>query len=243
MREMAKRYKELYKPGDRIVLECMGDDPRPIAPGTRGIVRVVDDIGTVHCDFDNGRQLGLVPGEDRFRKLTQDEVREEQSAMKREFFIKKVNEEVIPCIDWDEMNKAYQRNDMEAPIELLRMLHEAFLQVYSRNHIEPNDGFLTVPGVVQVADGRLYPALLDVDATSAGEHYGTTFFTPKGILCDQTEDAEVKREIQKLIPYQYWFTVRMEQGHHEGWNFCPNEVIDMLEEAVARCQIEWTDLT
>jgi hypothetical protein len=72
----------------------------------------------------NGRQLGLVPGEDSFRKLTQDEVREEQSAMKQKFFIKKVNEEVIPYIDWDEMKKAYQRNDMEAPIELLRMLHE-----------------------------------------------------------------------------------------------------------------------
>jgi hypothetical protein len=24
----------------------------------------VDDIGTVHCNFENGRRLGLVPGED-----------------------------------------------------------------------------------------------------------------------------------------------------------------------------------
>ena len=75
---LAKRYKELYKPGDRIELECMGEDPRPIPPGTRGTVRVVDDIGTVHCDFDNGRRLGLVPGEDSFCKLTYAEVMEEQ---------------------------------------------------------------------------------------------------------------------------------------------------------------------
>ena len=68
MEELARRYKELYKPGDRIMLECMGDDPRPIAPGTRGTVRVVDDMGTVHCDFDNGRRLGLIPGEDSFHK-------------------------------------------------------------------------------------------------------------------------------------------------------------------------------
>ena len=26
----------------------------------------VDDIGTVHCAFDNGRQLGLVSGVDSF---------------------------------------------------------------------------------------------------------------------------------------------------------------------------------
>ena len=100
MEELARRYKELYKPGDRIMLECMGDDPRPIPPGTKGTVRVVDDMGTVHCDFDNGRRLGLVPGEDSFRKLTQDEVMEEQSELKQELFIQKVNEEVIPCIEW-----------------------------------------------------------------------------------------------------------------------------------------------
>ena len=47
----------------------MGDDPRPIEPGTRGTVIAVDDIGTVHCCFENGRQLGLVPGEDSFHKL------------------------------------------------------------------------------------------------------------------------------------------------------------------------------
>ena len=47
----------------------MGDDPRPIDPGTKGTVIHVDDIGTVHCSFDSGRQLGLVPGEDSFHKI------------------------------------------------------------------------------------------------------------------------------------------------------------------------------
>ena len=238
LREMAKRYKELYKPGDRIELECMGDDPRPIPPGTRGTVRVVDDMGTVHCDFDNGRRLGLIPGEDSFRKLTQDEIMDEQSAMKQELFIQKVNEEVIPCIEWIGMRKAYQTGDMEVPTDLLRMLHEKFLEVYGTDHIEPNDGMLTVPGVVQAPDGKLYPALLDVDAASSGEHWGTTFFTPKGVLCDQAGEPEIKAEIKKMIPYNYWYTVHMERDHHVDWNYCPNVAIDMLEEAVDRCQTE-----
>lgn len=34
--------------------------------------------GTVHCVFDNGRSLGVVPGEDSFRKLTAEELAEEQ---------------------------------------------------------------------------------------------------------------------------------------------------------------------
>ena len=53
-KDLVKRMKEQYPAGTRIVLDQMGDDPRPIPPGTKGTVRVVDDMGTVHCDFDNG---------------------------------------------------------------------------------------------------------------------------------------------------------------------------------------------
>ena len=59
--------KNLYPVGTRIEVIQMGDDPRPIEPGTKGTVVFVDDVGTVHCDFDNGRRLGLIPGVDSFR--------------------------------------------------------------------------------------------------------------------------------------------------------------------------------
>ena len=65
-RDLVSRMKEMYPPGTMIKLDYMGDDPRPIEPGTMGTVRVVDDMGTVHCDFDNGRRMGLIPGEDSF---------------------------------------------------------------------------------------------------------------------------------------------------------------------------------
>ena len=48
--------------------------------GTRGTVKVVDDIGTVHCEFDSGRNLGLIDGEDDFRPLTAQKLAEEESA-------------------------------------------------------------------------------------------------------------------------------------------------------------------
>ena len=67
--EIVNDIKERYPEGTSIVLDYMGEDPHPIEPGTRGTVRHVDDIGTVHVDFDNGRRLGLVPGEDSFHKL------------------------------------------------------------------------------------------------------------------------------------------------------------------------------
>ena len=70
-REYANRMRERYPVGTRIQLIKMGDDPHPIEPGTKGNVVHVDDIGTVHCSFDNGRFLGLVPGEDSFHKITE----------------------------------------------------------------------------------------------------------------------------------------------------------------------------
>ena len=72
-REQVNYYKERYPEGTRIQLDSMGDDPRPIAPGTTGTVQCVDDIGTVHCAFDNGRYLGLVPGEDSFHIIHQEQ--------------------------------------------------------------------------------------------------------------------------------------------------------------------------
>ena len=74
----AQRYKELFPKGTRILLLHMGNDPRPVEDNMRGTVITVDDMSAIHCKFDNGRQLGLIPGEDSFRKLTDDELAEEQ---------------------------------------------------------------------------------------------------------------------------------------------------------------------
>ncbi len=74
----AQRMKDNYPSGTRIMLLSMGDDPRPVEGNTRGTVKVIDDLGTLHCAFDNGRSLGIVPGEDSFRRLTDDELAEEQ---------------------------------------------------------------------------------------------------------------------------------------------------------------------
>ena len=79
-RNRAEYLKKAYPSGTRIVLNSMGNDPRPVESGTRGTVAVVDDIGTVHCKFDNGRRLGFIEGEDDFRALTAQELAEEENA-------------------------------------------------------------------------------------------------------------------------------------------------------------------
>ncbi len=77
MEREAKRMKEAYPEGTRLMLLHMDDPFAPVPEGTRGTVKHVDDMGTIHMQWDNGRTLGLVPGEDSFRKLTEAELREE----------------------------------------------------------------------------------------------------------------------------------------------------------------------
>ena len=70
-RRYAESIREEYPAGTRIELVRMNDPYSPVEPGTRGTVAIVDDIGTIHMEWDNGRTLGLVPGVDSFIKITE----------------------------------------------------------------------------------------------------------------------------------------------------------------------------
>ena len=55
--------------GDRIRLVRCTDDHTRLRPGLYGTVSVVDDLGTVHVQWDDGCTLGLVPGEDAWERV------------------------------------------------------------------------------------------------------------------------------------------------------------------------------
>lgn len=64
-----KQLKHDYPSGTRIMLEHMREERNPVPDGTAGTVIVVDDVGTIHCTFDNNRQIGILPDVDIFHKL------------------------------------------------------------------------------------------------------------------------------------------------------------------------------
>ena len=60
----------MMKEGDRIELLHTDDPHTDLKAGDLGLVSFVDAMGTVHVDWDNGSNLGLIPGVDHFRPVS-----------------------------------------------------------------------------------------------------------------------------------------------------------------------------
>ena len=71
-----ERLKERYPKGTRIRLVEMRDS-QAVEAGMTGTVETVDDAGSIHMKWDNGRGLALIPEEDSFEVLSRPEERQE----------------------------------------------------------------------------------------------------------------------------------------------------------------------
>lgn len=80
LRNRSEGLRATYPKDTRV--ECINtSDPfSPVPSGTRGTVKFVDDMATLHVAWDNGSGLGLVNDEDRFRRLTQEEIEAESQS-------------------------------------------------------------------------------------------------------------------------------------------------------------------
>lgn len=65
-----KQLREEYPVGTRVELIHVDDSyNRKLVPGFQGAVLWVDDMGTIHVNWDCSSGLGLIPGEDEFKKI------------------------------------------------------------------------------------------------------------------------------------------------------------------------------
>ena len=61
--------KSKFPEGSRVKLVHMNDPYTKLPEGMQGTVRHVDDMATVHVDWDNGSGLGAVYGEDVIQRV------------------------------------------------------------------------------------------------------------------------------------------------------------------------------
>ena len=61
--------RKQYPVGTKIQLISMRDEKYPIPPGTVGEVTHIDDMGSIHMNWQNGSSLALIPEVDSFKVL------------------------------------------------------------------------------------------------------------------------------------------------------------------------------
>lgn len=89
-RSIVERIRQCYPPGTPVRLVQM-DDPQAPPPGTRGIVRGVDDTGSIMVSWETGGSLNVVYGIDRCEPVISPERREKILARALEYIVEAVD--------------------------------------------------------------------------------------------------------------------------------------------------------
>lgn len=65
-KDFVNTLKRTYPTGTRVKLIFTNDPYTILRNGDLGTVRLVDDMGTIHVNWDCGTRFGLIPNEDIF---------------------------------------------------------------------------------------------------------------------------------------------------------------------------------
>ena len=157
MREVSREWleflREQYPKGSRIQLTEMGADPRPIPPGTRGTLDFIDDAGQFHVNWDNGRQLALVIGEDRFTVQPP-----EPASLK---FYMPLTADFYPRDEWGDMSEEGEPWDGQT---LLHYEDRILALVKNRREGEQERGLMHWYGEQNSLDAKVRSAVFTVEA-------------------------------------------------------------------------------
>jgi len=106
------------KEGMRIRMIHM-DDERPVDEGLEGTIEKIDDLGTLHVKWDNGRRLGVIPNEDKYELLPPEEDQIDLDVFEdsAERLIKKISKKPISGSIDKTFKKAHTKNNLKVESE------------------------------------------------------------------------------------------------------------------------------
>ena len=123
--------KSHYPVGSRIELISLCNYEEGMPVGLRGTVVGIDDCPSLLMEWDNGRTLSILIGEDNFRKLTLQELDKEKVEKSKSYRFFKAYEDniennIISKMDSDKYMNALKENDALYLSEMLKQLHDEF---------------------------------------------------------------------------------------------------------------------
>ena len=156
-------------------------------------------------------------------------------------YIKYINDRILPFIDYPKLQASYN-TDMVYAKGVLNRLHEAMAEVYGSEQLDEDngdEGFVVIPGVLCGRDtGKICLALLDLDLSSSGEHWGTAFLVGSGVISQSeaySKDggeaaAEMKKAIAPYGSYDYCYTAEIPDDIHVSTDRMPEALLDVLKD-------------
>ena len=119
--------------------------------------------------------------------------------------------------------------------EVLKSMTELFESIYGKEPLtSDNFSFVEVPAVIYSRKThQLHLGLVMLDVESSGEHWGSTFFTPFGIIEDdfsELTESQKKYVKNEVLPYDYWYTVKVDGDIHVDFEAIPRMVENLIGE-------------
>jgi hypothetical protein len=141
-------------------------------------------------------------------------------------YIELLNSEILPFIDYQRLNKSYE-TDMAYAKGILNRLHEAMVTVYGSNTLDEANDFVVIPGVIRGREsGKMCIALLELDLSSSGEHWGTKYLSKYGVIDQSGSNSKpLAKELNAdYIPYYYGYTAVIPDDIHISFEGLPAEL-------------------
>lgn len=159
--------KHKYPKGTKLELDFM--DEEGMLPGLRGTVDYVDDQGQLHMNWENGRSLALVPGEDVFHVLSEKQDNKSEKKDPTDSYIEYLNSNILNRIDYGRLQESYDTEDKAYAKRILNALHRAMVHAYGTENLNSDVvEYALIPGVIQSRNtGNVCLALLELDLQSS----------------------------------------------------------------------------
>ncbi|NLO40920.1 MAG: hypothetical protein GX115_15800 [Ruminiclostridium sp.] len=140
---------------------------------------------------------------------------------------------ILPEVDSVKLDKSCNSAVDGYAKEILKRMHDAFVEIYDTDYFDNHCyGSIEVPAVIQGRNtGHICLGIVALDLESSGEHFGTFFLTPLGAIDQDGEKmSPVKSKYlsDNYFPYDYWYTVYIEDDHHVDFERLPRKVAMLL---------------
>lgn len=147
-------------------------------------------------------------------------------------YIERLNT-MLPAVDFVKLDQSCNSADGSYAREILKRMHDTCVEVYGTDHFANSSyEFIELPAVIRGRNtGHIGLGIVTLDLGSSGEHWGTFFLTPKGIVEQGGENIlpdQSKYLSTVYLPYEYWYTVSVERDHHVDFDNAPEKVVDLL---------------